>query len=25
VMTLDGKPNRLKEWVSFVKEIVANN
>jgi hypothetical protein len=25
VMTLDGKPDRLQEWVSFAKEIVANN
>jgi len=25
VMTLDGKSNRLREWVSFAKELVANN
>jgi len=25
VMTLDGKANRLREWVSFAKELVANN
>jgi hypothetical protein len=25
VMTLDGKHNRLREWVRFAKELVANN
>ena len=25
VMTLDGKPDRLREWVSSAKELVANN